>query len=526
MPYPRILLSLRLITFLILMLPVFGAKGDWLLFESPHFVLLTKDASKAVPEILIKAEAFHAAFTQSSGFASKAPTKTLFVSTSTRDLADIGKVMGLGDTNDGPILKNENESTLVFVSGDIANGANRMEALNHVLSSSIVLNCTTTSDPWLSRGIGKVYENTEYRGEHLRIGVESRDDLNLLRRPSERLPLEQVLTNTELLASSNMSSGFFSGSRDEMGDARAQSKLSRQASAKAWLFCHYCLFVEPAKYRDKLVAFSKQIGRGAAPNNALFSSCFGMSIAEMDKLLDASVPKLRTFGVKFPVNKSAETGIQQVPLSQEEASLLYRCARLRLTTSRKVSYSPYEEISAELETFPFTHPFVVTFAAAMARRADTTQTALINKLELRAIELGTSSRTPYRNQLRIFISEIGHDLDYRLPENICERLRSCADKALQLDSEDEYVKSKVLWIEAHADKPRYAVINQLQREVKTWGDSREALLCLAMIQFRGGDLDTCESILRVLREASLYPNTIRELQGRIDEARSRQVRKN
>lgn len=267
--------------------------------------------------------------------------------------------------------------------------------------------------------------------------------------------------------------------------------------AQSWALLHMFICGENRSYQGKLGQFLDAMDSEGTAGPEAFQAAFGMTYEDMQTELRGYLNGGRYLlrSAKVPPF-DAKKIIRLQPASDLERDgvlwdLIYR--------TRKSNESRFRLIELA-ERFPAA-PRPLESLAMIGHSEEGPQRAL--DFWKQAVERQTENAYAYFQvaspQARALLNTTS--LDYRLPAEIAAQHRQWLDRALQLSPHYSEAHEALALIEAFAEAPRIAVINEIQNHVNGMRDRTRTLLALAIVRWRKGDTKTAQQILGLVQAA-------------------------
>ena len=274
--------------------------------------------------------------------------------------------------------------------------------------------------------------------------------------------------------------------------------------AQSWAFLHYLEFGENKLPADRIGLF---LAAASLPQSqdkpAEFRSAtrdlLGADYPELQKQLDRYVRVGTFIGRKMPRPAIAPRESYTVrPAPPEEMTVRLAELSLRYTDSAYANLAIRNELSRKPDIR------LDEVLGAMALQAGEVDVARERWLE--AFDLGSTNVAVYRELGRLESNLVFNqfDLDYRLPADRAERLRTLLNKSLEAAPAQSAGYEMLAWVEATAQKPDIASVMRVQKHFNSLNDKPRTLLALAIVRMRLGRTKEALDVLDDM--AKLHPN--------------------
>jgi hypothetical protein len=350
---------------------------------------------------------------------------------------------------------------------------------------------------WLDEGLAEVFASIEPTGEEIVIGRPHPSRVALLQR-SSLIPLAQLFQadrRSHLYAGGTERDIFYS---------------------QSWALVHFWLFGQKSFPREKAFEFINAVG-GKAEAQPAFEAAFGMDYRKMEKLLDGYVAGGKYGIARVPRPKvQAEDGMAVRPVTEDEISFVLTDLLLRTRDSAQSQLWLIEH----RQKFPEDpRPWEALGAVALMKGDEDDA----REKWAQALALGSKNPTVlYRHTMLEVQRWLGRlDFDFRLPADLCARLRERLLTLIEKYPEQRASYEALALVESCAQQPSVKNFNFAQRKFRdfTKPQKQRALLALAHVRWRLENREGAKEML-ALFEASDPPahlgyagNSLRRIMG-------------
>lgn len=261
--------------------------------------------------------------------------------------------------------------------------------------------------------------------------------------------------------------------------------------AESWLLVHYLLRGADFDPMSRLMQVLKP-GLGGEID---FPAVFGMDKAKLELALRqyALANRFESRLLRMEVNDGL-AAIRFQPVTETERDTALENLRWRV---RPEEFCPLKLLELAERDPKASAPYEVLAAYTWLKEANRRKAVSFWE---KAVERGSTSAYAYvqlaKAQLRPLIGS--SSLDYRAPAVVADPIRKYLDRALELNPGCQEAWEALAQIEAFAENPRTAVVDEVQSRLPAFRSKAGTLVALAILQWRSGNLVTSRQILEEL----------------------------
>ncbi len=451
------------------------AKEKWLAGRSPHFEMMTSGSERDARLLLSELEQFRSTFLSVFSLPPAHELRTQIVLFDSESQFKKYAPLFNGKPRDGAgfFMGRVDQFTIVMQSGrDVEQTC---ELIFHEYVHQLLYSRGIRPPPWLNEGLAELYSTFKLMGDTAEIGHPKPHHVFMLSRGS-LMPLG------ELFSIKRDSPDYNEGTRRGL------------FYAQSWALLHMWMCGGDRQYQAKLANFMDAVDAEAHTTPETFKAAFGIDYEEMQS-------RLRSYlsGGRYLVR------IAKIPPSDLKKSI-----RLQVATDLErdvvlldLGYRTrkFPESQFRLLDLAERHPAAprpMESLAMIALHEDGPRAAL--DFWKKAVERRTDNAYAYLQvaapQARALFN--ASNLEYRLPPEIAAEQRAWLDRAIELSPHYGEAHEYLALVEAFSEKPRVAVVNEIQKHVDEVRDRSRILVALAIVRWRLGDAKTASQIARAL----------------------------
>jgi hypothetical protein len=448
-----------------------SAARDWLVVTSEHFEMLSCTSERHSKKLLVELEQFREMFFRlfARGKGSEPRTRIVLFDYDSQ-FRPYKSLLPNGKTDEkvgGRVFPHASGVLLVAANEDLDWAR---QSLFWEYEMALVYSRERAMPQWLALGLAEVYSTFVADKDSVTVGMASE---NNVRKLAERWP------------------------RIELGDLFGVTKQSKfytdpdqrgMLYARAWLFVHHQTCGMGGDYGLKLTAFNELLSRDTTPISEAFKTIYGMDYKAMERELDDYLRsgRYRSIILKIPADAiSAKIKARPATGFEREFALLdldWRAHERGNVLARAIMLSEAHPDRPE--------PWQLQAELAMREKNATQAQQCLE----RAAELGSNSSFVLVQAAKGIMRQIRPTLDYRMPDELCQKLRGWLDRALVLDPGNAGAYETLSMVEAYSGKIRGPVVREIDAARTDMSDPSRTLAALAIVRWRIKDYENSERI--------------------------------
>jgi hypothetical protein len=447
-----------------------AAKG-WLMVTSEHFEMLSCTSERHSKKLLVELEQFREMFFKLFSQAKGSEPRTRIVLFDNDEQFHPYKPLQPNGKTDnkvgGRVFWHPSGALLVVANEDLSWAR---ESLFWEYEMALVNSRERPMPLWLGVGLAELYSSFEAGKDSVTVGKADEKNQRQLAVRWPRIELGDMFGATK-------QSKFYT-------DPEQRGMLY----ARAWFFVHNQICSVDGDRGRKLTAFHELLSRDSMPISEAFKEIYGMDYKAMERTL---VEYLRSgqyhsFTLKIPAAEIS-TKIKARPAADFEREF----ALLDLDWRAHESGDALARAIMMSEAHP-DRPEPWQLQAEMAMQ-EKNSTQAQHCLE-RAAALGSNSSFVLVRAAGGIVRQIRPPLDYRMPDELCKKLRGWLDRALELDPDNAEACENLAVVEAHSENIRGPVVRKIDAARKGMADPARTLAALAIVRWRIKDYENSERI--------------------------------
>jgi len=482
-----------------------GATEKWIHAQTEHFDMYSAGSERESRRFLNELEQFQTAFQKLFGFSSVGQPRIIVMMFDSKSQLDPFRPEYKGKAKDvaGYYLKRSDEDIIVLtVEAQDRGDESGYSVIFHEYVHKLLHEQGYTPPTWLDEGLAQFYATMRVDQDSVEIGHPAERRLREIAH-NAILPLDKLFAVTHASPEYNEA--------QQMGVFYAES----------WLLVHYLTCGTDKSVQGKFVQFLEGVDDLPEEREARFRQVYGRSYGEMEIALRSYLNggQFRLRSVHLPIGDFSDK-IHFKPASEVECDTALEDLRWRV---RPGEGSPLRMMQLAERDPKSARPYEVLAAYTLNKDHDRRQAQVYWE---KAVERGSTNAYIYlqlaQAQLRYITSK--PSLDFQAPSTVAEPIRKYLDRAVELRPDYLEAWEALAQIEAFSEKPRVAVLSQVQKVVPTMRSKANTLAALAVVRWRMGDLKTCQEILAALENCNLAHTNVPIIMKRLNERIARAAR--